>query len=86
MAILNKILTDVQVRILLHGKLGTKKYGASRDLTCAISRLYSGNFGIFDYTQSIMNIDGSVCRAWKMLSNDTKISMIPWDPDIKNAF
>ena len=36
MAILNKILTDVQVRILLHGKLGTKKYGASRDLTCAI--------------------------------------------------
>ena len=53
---------------------------------CDIIRLYSGNFWIFDHTQSIMNIGSSVCRAWKMLSNDTKISMIPWDPDIKNAF
>ena len=41
---------------------------------------------IFDHTQSIMNIGSLVCRAWKILSNDTKISMIPWDPDIKNAF
>ena len=51
-----------------------------------IRRLNSGNFGIFDHTQSFINLESSVCRAWEIISNDTKISMIPWEPDIKNSF
>ena len=51
-----------------------------------IGRLNSGNFRIFDFTDLIMNLDSLVCKAWKIISIDTKISMIPWESDIKNWF
>ena len=49
-------------------------------------RLNSGNFGIFDFTVSIVNLDSLVGRAWKIISIDTKISMIPWKTDTKKPF
>ena len=35
----------------------------AKDMHIDMVRLNSGNFGIFDHTQSIMNLDSSVCRA-----------------------
>ena len=55
-------------------------------LSFEIDRLNSGNFGVIYFAEPIINLDGSVCRAWKIISNDTKISIIPWEPDIKNSF
>ena len=57
-----------------------------RESASQITRLNSGNFGIFYLVEPIINLDGSVCRAWKIISNDTKISIIPWEPDIQNSF
>ena len=51
--------------------------------TVVVTRLNSGNFRIFDFADSIMNLDGSVCRAWKIITIDTKISLIPWETDIR---
>ena len=51
-----------------------------------IYRLNSGNLGIFYFTELMINLDSSVCRAWKIISNDTKITMVPWESDIKNSF
>ena len=33
----------------------------------------------------MINLNSSVCRDWKIISIDTKISMIPWESDIKNS-
>ena len=73
-----KVFIKVHPRLLSHSfyrneSLLTTIWYSPYDM----GRLYSGNFGIFDCTVSIIKIGGSVCRAWKMLSNDTKISMGP---------
>ena len=51
-----------------------------------IIRLNSGNFGIFDFTEPIINLDCPVCRAWKIVSNGTKICRILWESDFENSF
>ena len=44
-----------------------------------ISRLNSGNFGIFYASESIYILNSSACRALKIISNDSKIGTISWD-------
>ena len=51
-----------------------------------MTRLNSGNFRIFDCAEPIINLDSSVGRARKNISNDTKVSTIPWETDRKIRF
>ena len=41
-----------------------------------INRLDSGNHGTFDPTESISNLNSSVCTALKIISNDIKLVAI----------
>ena len=43
-----------------------------RYVTYGMLRLNSGNLGIFDPTESISNLDRSVCRASEIIPNDIK--------------
>ena len=56
---------DVLEEVLKAQKIAAEKYPSImvRFLLCGIVRLNSGNFGIFDFTEPIINPDSSVCRA-----------------------
>ena len=46
--------------------------------------LNSGNFGIFNPSESIFVLNGSGCRAFEIIANDIKIGTIPWDFKLEN--
>ena len=49
-------------------------------------RLNSGNFGIFQPSKLILNRNGSVCRAFKIIQNGTKIVTISWGTKVEILF
>ena len=52
----------------------------------SIVRLNSGNFRISLPGESILKKQSSVCRAFKIHKNDTKMDTILWDSQVENPF
>ena len=44
-----------------------------------------GNFWIFELSQENFNLDSSVCRASKSMSNDTKHEPVYWKLHVENS-
>ena len=40
--------------------------------------------GIFEFSESKLNVNSSDYRASKIISNDTELEPIPWEPNMKN--
>ena len=49
-----------------------------------INRLNSGIFRIFEPSLGNFNLNGSDCRASKIIWNDTKLEAIPWEFNVEN--
>ena len=56
------------------GSIPGKEFNITISVTdCHIIRLNSGDFRIFEPIKLILNRNGSVCRAFKIIENGTKI-------------
>ena len=51
-----------------------------------MGRLNSGNFGIFELSEWSSNLNNSVCRDSKFISNDIKLKPISWELKNENPF
>ena len=49
-----------------------------------MDRLNSGNFRIFEPSESNLNLNSSDCSASKIVHNDTKLELISWELNLKN--
>ena len=51
-----------------------------------MSRLNSGIFRIFEFSEWSLKLNSSDCRASKIIGNDTKVELISWEPNKENLF
>ena len=86
------MVSEITSKILFREKISKKTETLSRlfqptaKLNCpsVIDWLNSGNFGIFQPSESILILNSSACRTLKTIQNDIKVGTIPWDLKVEN--